>query len=616
MIRVTRGWCGLVLLASLTILAACTDDITRPQPRIAHTAIEHGQVLDGVHDHFPMIRRVGVRVELRGPFRPGVPFSIRAVARGNRRASQAQIEVLGLDWDSAGSSGRGVRIAEWNGTLERGATAAVDAAVTIPEAGYYRIIARAVGTGSDVDRARLPRDTAVVDQTAETYWVLVDQQGGRVTEGYDPAVLRDTTRVLLFGSSGPFRARTAVGVSSSASTAPQRQAGVSSASTSPVRAATATATCGSVAVFCGTVRYRALDQSNMPLVPVANASLTGKCWDSTRQYSTNFYGYTTDQTGHFVIDCNMWGFGLGGMTLNPPSLSSTTAYVEGAGGTAVGSALNVYGSSSSTLDYRLSNDHAGRTFDLLSQYGPTVPARFGGYTRNPVLVYVSTAGSDTDGCDGAYLSVDRIDLTRTCVFGNYGTFVVLHEYGHAYQYKALEPERSYTCNSTDHFVDSAYTLSCAYVEGFADFFSAWVLQDRLPANGFDYSNYLFEINPYRDNGDGSKIEGAVAAFLLDMVDGSADADGLSGDDDSVTWPGSYVSDLIRTCSPGGLTSIDGIDEFIYCAEHDVTARLANPYDSWRTYASVTEGASEPAGWSAATVRSLWRYNLYNLGANP
>lgn len=285
----------------------------------------------------------------------------------------------------------------------------------------------------------------------------------------------------------------------------------------------------------------------------------------------------------------------------------------GSGGTQVGDSVYY---TYSNIDYRLRNDHAGRAFALLSTYGPAAPTRFG-YSRNQVLVYIGNSGNDSDTCSGRYLTTsDRIELSRTCVFGNYGTFTVMHEYGHAYHYAALEPWRTYSCPNGSHSVEQSTNLQCAFVEGFADFFSVWVLQNRLPPSNSDYSNYLFEQNPYRTYGDGSMIEGAVAGLLLDMVDGSSDIDGISGDDDSLTWPGSYVSALIRTCSPGGQARIDGIDEFIYCAEQDVNARTANPYNSWRAYSSVTEGATEPTGWSAAVVRSFWLYNLYNSGVNP
>jgi hypothetical protein len=144
-------------------------------------------------------------------------------------------------------------------------------------------------------------------------------------------------------------------------------------------------------------------------------------------------------------------------------------------------------------------------------------------------------------------------------------------------------------------------------------------------NNSNFGDYDAEVNDYRTIGDGARIETTVAAFWYDMVDGPSDPDGFSNetgvDDDHVTWPGGYVSDVISKCSVllagTWIGKMDGIDEFIYCAEHDIAGpRAANPFGSFRSFSSFQETAAEPTGWSAATVRSLWRYNLYNLGSLP
>ena len=84
--------------------------------------------------------------------------------------------------------------------------------------------------------------------------------------------------------------------------------------------------------------------------------------------------------------------------------------------------------------------------------------------------------------------------------------------------------------------------------------------------------------------------------------------------DTATYPGRYVADILRTCSVTSYqityTKLDGIDEFIYCAERSLSAYSLGT--GWRQYTTFSEGATEPPGWSQATVRTLWRYNLYGV----
>lgn len=48
------------------------------------------------------------------------------------------------------------------------------------------------------------RDTAVTDLSFETLWIVIDEDGGYLTDGFDATVI-DSTRIPLYGSYGPFR---------------------------------------------------------------------------------------------------------------------------------------------------------------------------------------------------------------------------------------------------------------------------------------------------------------------------------------------------------------------------------------------------------------------------
>lgn len=210
------------------------------------------------------------------------------------------------------------------------------------------------------------------------------------------------------------------------------------------------------------------------------------------------------------------------MTLYSPVLSSSYTHTAGAGGMQVGDSVYYYGTSN--IDYRLRNDAAGRTFELLNRYAPTAAAKFG-FTRSQVLAWVDQSSSS---CTGDYsVSTDRLNLTEGCLpDGVSGPFLVMHEYGHAYMYKALEaPRTPYSCPSMHGMYTQFAVLECSYVEGFADFFSAWLVQALTP-RGSDFSNETIESNPFPP-GDGSLMEGRVAAFFLDMVDSPSDTDGIA-----------------------------------------------------------------------------------------
>src|SRR5262245_51308304 len=94
-----------------------------------------------------------------------------------------------------------------------------------------------------------------------------------------------------------------------------------------------------------------------------------------------------------------------------------------------------------------------------------------------------------------------------------GSHTLLHEYGHAYHWKAIGGPRidSQDPGCTIHNFTTTETLQCAFSEGFADFFAAWVGGGRLrnSADAIHASDYAIELNPYRTIGNGALNEGAV-----------------------------------------------------------------------------------------------------------
>jgi hypothetical protein len=218
---------------------------------------------------------------------------------------------------------------------------------------------------------------------------------------------------------------------------------------------------------------------------------------------------------------------------------------------------------------------------------------------------------------------DTIRTNYKRVFKQDGTFVTIHEYGHAFQWGAIEAPGDYYCNATgEHVMNQQYTKSCAFVEGFATFFSAWVAGDSL--NGtYGYSDYYVENQSWYTGKDGMQVEGAVAGFFYDFVDASTAPDGYNnetgGDDswDGVAYPGSFLVSVLRNCVTAGpstsYTQLLGMDEVVYCLEGNTTAAAAASALGWNTWwsaSSVTRNATPPAGYSTDAVRRLWKRNFY------
>lgn len=240
-----------------------------------------------------------------------------------------------------------------------------------------------------------------------------------------------------------------------------------------------------------------------------------------------------------------------------------------------------------------------------------------------IPVRVSTGTVDTTNY---FPNEDLIRQHKSKVFNEYGMFVTVHEYGHAFHWKAVEPPASYYCNPENkHSISGQYNFNCASVEGFADFFSMWVAGDSLVNSGT--SDWALEVQTWYKNADGTlkdgaQVEGAVAGFLYDLVDGASDPDSYYNAPletetwDAVTYPGSFITYTMRNCelSTSGALYKDlyGSDDLVYCLENALTAKAdAATFGSpWYNYTTVNRLVSDPVGFSQSAVRRLWRANFY------
>lgn len=252
-----------IILAGVVVSTSC-NDVTLPavSAPTAHSSTGSGDI----HEIFRILPRVDVRLALQGPFKPGQPIRVTATARANRSATQASVRLFVLDDGTEDSKSGGRMVNAWNGSLSEGAVSNVDASVRFAKAGYYKILARADGAGNDNARIRLADDPQITSGTYAMSWVRVDENGGGVTEEYDASSARSPGRKLAFGSSGPFLSEQ-VAVRPEASTAAND--GEVRASDRLRGAVAALSSCSTFGVYCGSIRYAALDKSGA-LKPVAN----------------------------------------------------------------------------------------------------------------------------------------------------------------------------------------------------------------------------------------------------------------------------------------------------------------------------------------------------------
>ncbi len=570
--------CGLLLAA-----AACDDS-----PVGNNTGEPPAQVeSDAATMAPPASRRIDLSFQVNGSFRPGAPVVVTSTARGRHAAADVEYELVVLDeGPDAGAEvvERGRAAGRFRGAIPRGGQQQLTATITFPKAGYYRVLAFTRST-APAGETNMAGDTTLLNEGHEVIHLLIDERGGRATREFDPTAI-SRERVPLYGSFGPF------------------------AENRP-RVPSATAARRSTSAAAKVYEFGRFSYTNNIgwRNPVANAAVTINCLDNNL-WPLRSYPTTTSADGSFLIDCP-YAYYDGSI-----SLTNTQVNVQGPGNEAAGV---IYFDERDGPNPQLLalNSTAAQAFVTLNRYVPIGNQRFAA-TRPRINVYASDNNS-------AYKiryhpTGDSITLNYTRVYGEDGTFVTMHEYGHAYMWVAIEKPYYYTCGTTEHPISNATTLSCAYVEGFADFYATWLAGDVL--TNTTYTDHRFETQTDYVGKDGAIVEASVAGFFYDLVDGPNEPDGADNRPleneswDTAIYPASFIANTMRACVLTDAYTwqlLDGVDQLIYClqnspAEYSAAGRGA----SWRRYNTVARNATAPAGFSATTVRTLWRRNLYGL----
>ena len=480
--------------------------------------------------------------------------------------------------------------------------------VRLEKPGYYHVMTYVATTSDEEKREDRQQGVPVAPVATSSIWVLVDEQGGRVDTQYDDAMRTDNRRRLSSGVLGAFRTRAIQKVPGSSENV---KASPSIARLSPT-------------VFNGRVTYQFYNPSNLTFQTrtMEGLQVAATCIREDNEvvgYSvvtTNILGEFSvtcpeDQTFQVAISANLQAAGV--------EVRSHQNWYAGATGAFW---VDEYGGE--RIDFPVNNNEAAQVFKNHVRYNTGASALFG-RTRSPITYRVSNSVAGITVYDPAQ---DIIRIFPDRVWGRDGVSVVAHEYGHAFHFVAIDPwiatGTASSCitpasPSGAHQAGTPYTTGCAYVEGFADFFAARVINvvDGFTAWLDPLSQPTLETNVFRTLGhNGLLDEGAFAALLMDMVDTPSDDDGSPGDDEVLTMSHFDLTQIMRMCrmsdpSTGLLTHSD---QFVYCAAGSVGERSFAPSSflaPWGVYSSRSFDAPTTLPLQSA-FRAAWRFDFYNL----
>jgi hypothetical protein len=192
-------------------------------------------------------------------------------------------------------------------------------------------------------------------------------------------------------------------------------------------------------------------------------------------------------------------------------------------------------------------------------------------------------------------------------------FTVGHEYGHAFMSRALGGLPSPRPDCQFHGVAMHLSLGCAYSEGFATYVAVAAYGSQIGSQFQDVeTNRFFATTGPGNDGikDGAQLEWSVASFLFDLTDAASEAH------DVVSYPGSYIRDIVSSCRvlEGSWIRENGLDHLVYCLENAVDPQITSSplYFHARSPdpTAQNEAAPEPPSWNAQNIRRLWKTNLY------
>ncbi|HEX8320570.1 hypothetical protein [Longimicrobium sp.] len=631
-------------------LAACVDDAPTPIAPDSTALLSQVQSPAEGGPDLVLEPRFEIEVDVEGALKPGRP--IHLTVRGQARHGTADAEVrlflpelaaaersswdlidipVGEDLPPQFRVRKGFAAGE--SFRER-------ATITFPEPGYYYVLATVLQHSDD------PRTDAkgqlIGSGAGRELWLWVDERGGRITDRFDPMLFPAGTRRVrgpLSSEKRPPRVRhgdvvitcsisPAGGDFTASSTGCPPPPDSSMVVNRPAPNATAAVTVTySDAGTGGTVR------------PLVDAWVAWKVFNTTTNAEiARSGGYTNGSGVSPTIDC------LGPTSERRLEVTVHTENRKAEVKSYITSnpdrtlAGQYFGACGGSIPITADNQQAHLFTNLNKNYDGHQRIFFSVPTTMKAGLYpVSSYGTRYDwGSDHV-----RIEQTWDHIWREMGVMAAAHEWGHLWQDKYLYESpatnglmRFYNAACPNPHPPGEYTnFGCAFGEAFADWYAAVVRESDLPTWRRDLEeNRLHLLHcGQKCTSDGSIVQGAVHAFLWDIVDPA-----WVESHDRIQKPAADVVASIKGCK----ISIDrvtykpytGIDHLIWCMERrfPYQVRMQKTYgtgDTLMTFFNTrpsNQWVNDASGHSVANLsddfRRLWLVNLYsrreNVGTVP
>lgn len=526
--------------------------------------------------------RFTVDVNVSGQLRPGSIVQVHATITSLVLTENAEIHVAMPEIQNARANGWGPSyrmpqghvpsVASRRLAMASGHSTSATATVRIEAPGYYRVVVSANSKELTSPRAGNAR---LANFVSKELWLWITPAGGKITPSFDTRLFPDSVQK----QPGPFRSKA-------------RRSAVSNPS--GLTAANL--------IESGTMTWHLQywNSATQAYEPASDVQVNGSYENLLGGTITPFSDYT-DGNGNFSTPCENWYY-----TVFDAAATNSTATIKP--NTAIASYGDAVCNTTVNVETLANESHVLKNMVKASSGGYS---NFG-YSHGGVTVYLRPSYTWSQ-----YWAVgDSIQLYSGHIWGDRGAEVTAHEYGHSLHEKSLGGyPRSNDCPRV-HGGPVYSDLQCALTEGFAEYFSVVVRPEATTQIAYDLEidgyrdvnpNPDYPSDPYQPNG--SVIEGAVGSFFLDLTDNTPTEDG-------VFYPGSYLATAMRTCQVvvGGIPrQNDGIDHLVYCLEKNVDSSIFGRFYKRNNIhpSAYSEGATEPAGWSASAIRTLWMKSLYN-----
>lgn len=583
---------SIIAVTGLVVLVGCADAAgpdVESGPRFSEQRQEGSVGSSGDLPGTDIVPRFDLSLSATGSFTPDASITIIATATARYATADMELSIFLPEVEAAKATSWDRRFRLPVGSIPKagsrrlalvvGQTLSESAVLTVPAAGIYRVVATAkqLAPGQVSDNGRLIADVARRD-----LWLFVNSTGGRTVSAFDADLVPAGNKV----EPGPFR--------------PKRPPADSAPSPRPTRVPGRTT--GSAATdsgcpasnICAQVVYSVVKSEIKP-VPLPEVYVVWRDeLEPQTGYTETVYG---DSQGRVRFSCppgdtyeGTWSVRLTSADVAlDPVVSSTGG---GLNDSDCGSTKSIQSAPGNSVVY-----------DNFVTAIPLIESLLG-RSRPKVTVELVRSGS----CRYT-LNDDRIRVPSDCYFGDGPRFSHAHEYAHALHHRALGGLATVSKACAKHDFEKSVDLQCAFNEGFADWVGlasvgsgVYALEDSVEAN------FWLEEN----GGDGSIQEGAVAAVLWDIADGTNETH------DALDAPGSYIAGVIATCDVkqgSAWIDRDGIDHLVYCFENDVDSAITGNANYFPTRSvdptDEREFSNEPSGWSKAKIRNIWRRNLYD-----